>query len=189
MYAHDIFFTRSCLSKEYLLLSMSVHYSYSSYVMTYLIALQIYFFCNDYLLTQQWLCQSLASLDRCVSGIFLWIRPANEKWHYIVTSSLIVWVHTPNDPCVPRLSHLPLCTEKQPCRNICTFQALDKLYFGIYPSLEILWDTFRPYCMQENRSWFHCQASFCSSNFLKLLTHDSAKLSIPLLFAADPWIF
>ena len=32
------------------------------------------------------------------TGIILCTRPANERWHYIVTSSSIGWVHTQNDP-------------------------------------------------------------------------------------------
>ena len=31
--------------------------------------------------------------------IILCMRPANERWRYIVTLSLIGWVHTQNDPC------------------------------------------------------------------------------------------
>ena len=31
--------------------------------------------------------------------IILCVHPANERWRYIVTSSLIGWVHTQNDPC------------------------------------------------------------------------------------------
>ena len=33
------------------------------------------------------------------TGIILCIRPANMRWRYIVTSSLIGWAHTQNDPC------------------------------------------------------------------------------------------
>ena len=33
------------------------------------------------------------------SGIILWMRPANERRRYIVTSALIGWAHTQNDPC------------------------------------------------------------------------------------------
>ena len=33
------------------------------------------------------------------TGIILCMRPANERWHYNVTSSVIGWVHTQNDPC------------------------------------------------------------------------------------------
>ena len=33
-------------------------------------------------------------------GIILWIRPVNERRRYIVTSSLIGWAHTQNDPWV-----------------------------------------------------------------------------------------
>ena len=32
-------------------------------------------------------------------GISLCMRPANERWLYNVTSSLIGWAHTQNDPC------------------------------------------------------------------------------------------
>ena len=34
------------------------------------------------------------------AGIILWMRPANERWRYIVMSSLIGWGHTQNDPCI-----------------------------------------------------------------------------------------
>ena len=34
-----------------------------------------------------------------ISGIILCMRPANERRRYIVTSSLIGWAHTQNDPC------------------------------------------------------------------------------------------
>ena len=33
------------------------------------------------------------------AGIILYMRPANEKWRYIVTSSLIGTAHSQNDPC------------------------------------------------------------------------------------------
>ena len=35
-----------------------------------------------------------------MSGIILYMRPANERRRYIVTSSLIGWMHTQNDPCM-----------------------------------------------------------------------------------------
>ena len=34
-----------------------------------------------------------------LSGIILWMHPANERWRYNVTSSLIGWALTQNDPC------------------------------------------------------------------------------------------
>ena len=34
-----------------------------------------------------------------VKGIILYMCPANERWCYIVTSSLIGWAHAQNDPC------------------------------------------------------------------------------------------
>ena len=35
-------------------------------------------------------------------GIILCVCPANERWRYIVTSPLIGWAHTQNDPCMSR---------------------------------------------------------------------------------------
>ena len=35
------------------------------------------------------------------SGIILCMPPANERWRYSVTPSLIGWVHTQNDPFTP----------------------------------------------------------------------------------------
>ena len=39
--------------------------------------------------------------------IILYMGPANERWRYMVTSSLIGWVHIQNDPCnAARLSSI-----------------------------------------------------------------------------------
>ena len=63
-------------------------------------------------------CTKLSMYDECVSlryketnikagfwytikGVILCIRPANERWCYNVTSSLIGWVHTQNNLCYP----------------------------------------------------------------------------------------
>ena len=35
--------------------------------------------------------------------IILCMHPANERWLYNVTSSLIGWAHSQNDPCLPAL--------------------------------------------------------------------------------------
>ena len=35
-----------------------------------------------------------------LSGIILYMHPANERLHYIVMSSLIGWEHIQNDPCL-----------------------------------------------------------------------------------------
>ena len=37
-------------------------------------------------------------------GIILRMRPANERWRYRVTPSLISWAHTQNDPFMPVLT-------------------------------------------------------------------------------------
>ena len=34
------------------------------------------------------------------SRIIFFMHPANERWHYIATSSLIGWMHTQNNPCI-----------------------------------------------------------------------------------------
>ena len=48
------------------------------------------------------------------SGIILHMRPANERRRYVVTSSLIGWVHTQNDPCrfpiAPQGHHMSVMT-------------------------------------------------------------------------------
>ena len=36
----------------------------------------------------------------CIAMIILCMRPANERWRYTVTPSLIGWAHTQNDPCI-----------------------------------------------------------------------------------------
>ena len=41
-----------------------------------------------------------------ITGNILWMLPANERWLYIVTSSLIGWAHTQNDP---RYHHQRMC--------------------------------------------------------------------------------
>ena len=38
------------------------------------------------------------SIPERFAGIILWMHPANERWCYTVSSSLIGWVHTQNDP-------------------------------------------------------------------------------------------
>ena len=43
-------------------------------------------------------CDHVTVLIMGPSGIILWMRPANERRRYIVTSSLIGWAHTQNDP-------------------------------------------------------------------------------------------
>ena len=49
---------------------------------------------------------TLKKMGKCVTlihyeaGIILWMRPANERRRYIVTSSLIGWAHRQNDPWV-----------------------------------------------------------------------------------------
>ena len=35
-----------------------------------------------------------------IAGIILGVGSDSEKWHYNVTSSLIGWGHTQNDPCI-----------------------------------------------------------------------------------------
>ena len=43
----------------------------------------------------------VASDDKFVmGGTILCMHPANERWRYIVTPSLIGWAHTQNGPCM-----------------------------------------------------------------------------------------
>ena len=45
--------------------------------------------------------QTHGRLDNLVQRSFCVLRPANERWRYTVTPSLIGWVHTHDDPCWP----------------------------------------------------------------------------------------
>ena len=44
-------------------------------------------------------CKSFAFYTWVNTGIILWMHPANKRWCYIVTSCLISWANTQNDPC------------------------------------------------------------------------------------------
>ena len=50
-------------------------------------------------------CFETTVLQAVVARIILCMRPANERRRYIVTSSLIGWVHTQIDPCCSRMLH------------------------------------------------------------------------------------
>ena len=45
-----------------------------------------------------WIAQTVC--EQAFTGFILWMHPANERWCYIVTPSLIGWVHSQNDPCI-----------------------------------------------------------------------------------------
>ena len=63
-----------------------------------------YFPINFAVLRTQTICSTNTGMViaiRCIMpGIILCMRPANERWRYTVTPSLIGWVHTQNDPCM-----------------------------------------------------------------------------------------
>ena len=46
-----------------------------------------------------------------ITGIYLCMRSANERWRYIVTLSLIGWAHTQNDHCN---NHMTCPTHEHP---------------------------------------------------------------------------
>ena len=43
-------------------------------------------------------CDARDSRHQNIQGSFFCMRPANERRRYILTSSLMAWVHTQNDP-------------------------------------------------------------------------------------------
>ena len=71
-----------------------VQRKFSSFVSSFII--QMYFVCK--LALVQW---QLTMIQHWFLRIILWMRPANERGCYIVTSSLFGWAHTQNDPWVP----------------------------------------------------------------------------------------
>ena len=49
--------------------------------------------------TSDWLSTTPAECSNYMStGIILWMRPADERRHYMVTSAFIDWAHRQNDP-------------------------------------------------------------------------------------------
>ena len=57
------------------------------------------------------LCSHFAVVALYVTGIIFCMRPANNRWHCNMTSSLIGWVHTPNDPWCNICDIWPCCYE------------------------------------------------------------------------------
>ena len=55
---------------------------------------------------------------RYYTGIILWMRPANERRCYIVTSSFIVWAHTQNDPWL----HIMQKRQRKPLSRLYTYK-------------------------------------------------------------------
>ena len=61
-----------------------------------------------------------------MAGSILCINPANERWHYSVTLSLIGWVHKLNDLCYV----------------VAIVKILEKIYSVISPShcIRVAWE-------------------------------------------------
>ena len=71
------------------------------------------------------------------SRIILCMHPANERWRYTVTPSLIGWMHTQNNPCTSIVCRLgTLRSGKWPpyCRKYfqINFLCVWKLYFILF---------------------------------------------------------
>ena len=66
-------------------------------------------------------------IDRTAfAWIILWMRPANERWCYTATPSLIGWAHTQNDPCVRNKSGkiiVPVKSVASPITTMCQLLA------------------------------------------------------------------
>ena len=55
--------------------------------------------------------------------------PANERWRYSVTPSLIGWVHTQNDPCISNKFCMFLWSNQMACnRAIAYVIFVDHIY-------------------------------------------------------------
>ena len=65
-----------------------------------------------------------------LAGIILCMSSANETWRYTVTPSLIGWVHTHNDPCIPGL-----CAVLYHIQHISYFWSKKKKYIYIYKNI------------------------------------------------------
>ena len=61
-------------------------------------------------------------IHRCCAGIILWMRPANERWHYIAMLSLIGWAHTKWSPAVLFYIKFLIYTKLLFCAKLCVKQ-------------------------------------------------------------------
>ena len=115
-------------------------------------------------------------LHNNLTGIKLCMRPANERRRYIVTSSLIGWVHTQNDPCTQIINAIwsaqiflgRFCTLPWYCwwfllnRHKTTFCSISIItehsfshdMFFLYPALL--------------KNAFHCSLSFPGAIYVRL---------------------
>ena len=82
---------------------------------------------------------------RLLSGIILWMHPANERRHYIVTSTILGWANSQNDPFIIITSPDSLSIE--PLR---TFSCSSMKFLSKYISSTIYDEEIhRKYCLQN----------------------------------------
>ena len=77
-------------------------------------------------------------------GMFLWMHQANERRYYIVTLSLIGWVHAQKDPCV---SQRPVTV---PCIDLTSDKLLCKQTVKESTGLVIITEMMT---MKQRRPW------------------------------------
>ena len=86
-----------------------------------------------------WLTAVLCKYLSDWAGIILCMRPANERPHYIVMSSLIGRVHTQNSPWLSNSKHNPIPWRPGPVFYaeiiLCMHPANEKWRYSVTPSL------------------------------------------------------
>ena len=79
------------------------------------------------------------------TGIILCMVPVNDRWRYVVTSSLIGWEHTHSDP-----RHIYLTKLGVPWR-LCRNNSLSVWYWPIHPFSLIIFITTRTWQLRYNQ--------------------------------------
>ena len=83
-------------------------------------------------------CHFLGGSRVGITGIILCVRPANERRRYIVTSSLIGWVHTQNNPWII-LGRLTLNHSRSKIVLACNFSSWIAAWSTMLPHHD-MWD-------------------------------------------------
>ena len=114
--------------------------------------------------------------------IILYMHPANEGWHYIVTSPLIGWVYTQNDPC-NKMYHWLFHSKTIMSNNITPIDAL-VLQHHLFDSLRDR-QQLQP-CWPNRQDWNSLTYIYLSACVFREVI--ATKLQIGALWGIN-WIF
>ena len=139
-----------------------------------------------------------------MTGIILWIRLANERWRYNVTSSLIGWAHTQNDLWMSSMNYSQMDTNEPGHLQLCkilTHWSWDKMaailqtkHSTAFPKMKMYefplkfhWSLFPriqkqltiysySWALVKIMAWRQATSHYLNQWWLSLLTHMYASL-------------